>query len=103
MDRSRGKQCSRACGKDSYVQRKTISAMERELDPAMFSRIHRSAIVNLDQIQELRPWSTGEYVVLMRKGKELTLSRGYRAQLPLLLGGTEQLDKTDGDNVPKGN
>jgi two-component system, LytTR family, response regulator len=82
-------------GKDSYTQRKTISAMERELDPATFSRIHRSAIVNLDRIREIRPWSTGEYVVLMRNGKELTLSRGYRARLPLLLGGTEAIEKMD--------
>jgi two-component system, LytTR family, response regulator len=90
-------------GNDSYVQRKTISAMERELDPAMFSRIHRSAIVNLDKIKEIRPWSTGEYVVLMRNGKELTLSRGYRARFPLLFGCTEQIDKIDGDNVAKWN
>jgi two-component system LytT family response regulator len=90
-------------GNNSYVQRKTISAMERELDPVLFSRIHRSAIVNLDQIQELRPWSTGEYIVLMRTGKELTLSRGYRARLRLLLEGTGHLEKIDDeDNISKG-
>jgi two-component system LytT family response regulator len=88
---------------DSYVQRKTISAMERELDPGIFSRIHRSAIVNLDQIQELRPWATGEYIVLMRSGKELTLTRGYRARLHLLLGGNRTIDRIDRDNVSKGN
>jgi two-component system LytT family response regulator len=83
----------------SYVQRKSISAVERELDPATFSRIHRSAIVNLDKIRELRPWSTGEYVVLMRNGKELTLSRGYRARLPVLLGETERSEKHDAETM----
>jgi two-component system LytT family response regulator len=73
-------------GDKSHDQRKTLSAIERELDPAMFVRIHRSVIVNIDEIQELRPWPTGEYVVLMRNGKELTLSRGYRARFFFEMG-----------------
>jgi len=42
-------------------------------------------IVNRSRIRELRPWFTGEYVVVLTTGKELTLSRGYRDRLPLLL------------------
>jgi two-component system LytT family response regulator len=67
-------------GKTSYLHRQTIGGLQEQLDPARFLRIHRSAIVNIDQIRELRPWPTGEYVVLLRNGKELTLSRGYRAR-----------------------
>jgi two-component system LytT family response regulator len=71
-------------GEASYLHRETVIGLERHLDPARFLRIHRSAIVNIDKIRELRPWPTGEYIVLMRSGKELTLSRGYRARLPLV-------------------
>jgi two-component system LytT family response regulator len=73
-------------GEVSYLHRQTISRLERRLDPAKFLRIHRSAIVNIDKVRELRPWPTGEYVVLMRSGKELTLSRSYRARLPFFVG-----------------
>jgi DNA-binding LytR/AlgR family response regulator len=41
--------------------------------------------VNVDKIRELRPWPTGEYVVVLRNGKELTFSRSYRWQLATLL------------------
>jgi two-component system LytT family response regulator len=72
-------------GGTSYLHRQTITSLERHLDPARFLRIHRSAIVNIDKIRELRPWPTGEYVVLMRNGKELTLSRSYRTRLPFFV------------------
>lgn len=78
-------------GEASYLHRQTIASLERHLDPARFLRIHRSAIVNIDKIRELRPWPTGEYVVLMRSGKELTLSRIYRARLPFFAGETSPL------------
>ncbi|MFT7553590.1 MAG: two-component system LytT family response regulator, partial [Rhodothermales bacterium] len=41
-------------------------------------RIHRSTIVNLDCIRDLRPTFNGEYQVRLTNGEELTLSRGYR-------------------------
>lgn len=73
-------------GTESYVQRQALGTLEQRLEPGRFLRIHRSVIVNVDKIRELRPWPTGEYVVVMRNGKELTLSRGYRNQLSKLLG-----------------
>lgn len=75
-------------GGASYLYRHTISSLERHLDPTRFLRIHRSTIVNIDKVREMRPWPTGEYVVFMRCGKELTLSRGYRARLPFFIGET---------------
>ena len=81
-------------GEASYLHRQTIASIERHLDPARFLRIHRSAIVNIDKIRELRPWPTGEYVVLMRSGKELTLSRSYRARLPFFAGETSPVGGT---------
>ncbi len=73
-------------GDTSYLHRQTITGLERQLDPGRFLRIHRSVIVNIDKIRELRPWPTGEYVVLMRNGKELTLSRTYRSRLCSFVG-----------------
>jgi two-component system, LytTR family, response regulator len=73
-------------GKDSYLQRDTIGGMESKLDPTRFPRIHRSAIVNIDRVQELRPWFQGDYCVILRNGKELPLSRNYWDKLRQILG-----------------
>lgn len=64
----------------SHLLRQTMNAMAQKLDPHQFRRIHRSAIVNLDYIKELQPWSSGDYLVVMRDGTRLTLSRTYRPQ-----------------------
>ncbi len=73
-------------GKESYLLRDTISALETQLDPKQFLRVHRSAIVNIDRIQELQPWFHGEYRIILREGVQLTLSRSYREKLHELLG-----------------
>ncbi len=72
-------------GAQEYLTRDTMSSFESKLLDSEFVRIHRSVIVNRKRIKELRPWFTGEYVVILTTGKELTLSRGYRDRLPLLL------------------
>lgn len=73
--------------KDSHLLRETISSLEAQLDPQKFARIHRSQIVNIDRIRELRHWSHGEYQVILHDGVELMLSRSYREKLHGLLGG----------------
>ena len=73
-------------GKESYLLRDTISALESQLDPKRFVRVHRSAIVNIDRIQELQPWFHGEYRIILGEGVQLTLSRSYREKLHELLG-----------------
>ena len=65
-------------GRESYLFRETMNAMEAKLDPAKFLRIHRSTLVNSDRIKEMQPWFSGEHVILLRDGTELRLSRGYR-------------------------
>jgi len=60
--------------------------LEQRLDSRRFLRIHRSTIVNADRIKELRPWFHGEYIVLLKDGTELTLSRTYREKILSLLG-----------------
>lgn len=68
-------------GKDSYLFRETISRISERLDPNHFVRIHRSTIVNVSKIKELIPVNSGEYVVVLKTGRELSCSRGYRATL----------------------
>ena len=72
--------------KESYLLRDTISALEAQLDPKKFLRVHRSAIVNIDRVQEMQPWFHGEYRIILRGGAQLTLSRSYREKLHELLG-----------------
>ena len=73
-------------GAETHLIRETMNALEQRLDPRRFLRIHRSTIVNADRIKELRPWFHGEYVVLLKNGAELTLSRTYREKILNLLG-----------------
>jgi two-component system LytT family response regulator len=51
------------------------------IDPQRFRRIHRSTIVNLDSIRELRQGFHGEYIVVLRHGTELKLSHRFRSNL----------------------
>jgi two-component system LytT family response regulator len=73
-------------GDESHLFRETMNRMEARLDSRRFVRIHRSRIVNSERIKELQPWFNGEYVVILRNGTRLTLSRGYRDRLQDQLG-----------------
>jgi two-component system, LytTR family, response regulator len=72
-------------GKESYLLRETISRTSERLNPDHFIRIHRSTIVNARKIKELIPVNSGEYVVVLKNGKELSCSRGYRALLQRMI------------------
>jgi two-component system LytT family response regulator len=73
-------------GSEAHLLRETMTAIEARLNPDVFFRIHRSHIVNIERIKELQPWFNGEYVVILRNGTQLTLSRGYREKLQERLG-----------------
>ena len=73
-------------GTKSWLIRNSISALEPRLAPAGFVRIHRSTLLNIDRVRELRPLSKGEYTVVLFDGTELKLSRSYRASLDALAG-----------------
>ncbi|MGD2067683.1 MAG: LytTR family DNA-binding domain-containing protein [Gemmatimonadota bacterium] len=62
----------------AHLARRTLSGLEEILDARRFVRIHRSAIVNLDRVARLTPGFGGSYLVILRDGTELTLSRGFR-------------------------
>ena len=71
---------------EKHLLRETMGGIEEKLDPQLFVRIHRTAIVNLERIEELSPTSHGEYRVVLRGGARLTLSRVYRDRIEPLLG-----------------
>jgi len=69
---------------DTHVLRGTMHDLEQRLDPQRFARVHRSTIVNLARVKELRPHLNGEYFLLLDSGQELKLSRSYKDKLRLL-------------------
>ncbi len=73
-------------GKLSHLVREKMSDLESRLDDARFLRIHKSTIVNTEQIKEIQPLFNGAHVVLLRDGTRLTWSRGYRSRLRELTG-----------------
>jgi two-component system LytT family response regulator len=72
-------------GPKAHLLRMSMSELEHKLDPAHFLRIHRSAIVNFDRIKELHQNPNGDYVVVLKDGTELKLSRGRRERLEQML------------------
>ena len=74
-------------GKDSFLLREGIGHFSAKLDPERFVRIHRSSIVNVRRIRELQPCDSGEYIAVLRDGRELSCSRGCRPQLLKLIDG----------------
>ena len=71
--------------KESHLFRETISRISERLNPTQFVRIHRSTIVNVRKIKELIPVNSGEYIVVLKSGKELSCSRGYRAAVQSII------------------
>ncbi len=69
-----------------YVIRESMKSLAARLDPAGFFRVSRSAIVNLDRIREIQPFSRGSQIVIMKDGTRVTLSRTRREALVRLLG-----------------
>lgn len=68
----------------SYLLRESISSVSEKLAPYGFVRIHRSVLVNTACVEEIQPWSTGEYILRVRGGKEYTVSRTYKKNMKAL-------------------
>lgn len=68
-------------GGRTYLLREAIGNLEASFDPRKFRRIHRSTIVNVDAMRELRPRFHGDFDVILVDGTELKLSHRYRANL----------------------
>jgi two-component system LytT family response regulator len=68
-------------GSEEYIVRESITRLENMLGRRNFARVHRSTVVNLNRVRELRPWFSGEMIIVMQNGTELKLSRTYRKDL----------------------
>jgi two-component system, LytTR family, response regulator len=73
-------------GRESHLVRATMQQLESKLDPEKFVRVHRSAIVNIEKVKEIRPRSNGDQDLVLHDGNLLTLSRNYRDKFLPLLG-----------------
>lgn len=70
-----------------HLIRETMTGMVKQLDPQQFARIHRSSIVNLGFVRELKPYFHGDYKVYLQDGTELRLSRRYWPKVSDRFGG----------------
>lgn len=67
----------------THIMRKTMKALEKELDGNILQRIHRSTIVNIKQVREMEPHINGEYFLILESGHRVKLSRTYKNKLEL--------------------
>ena len=73
-------------GQKNHLLRRSMSELEEDLDPAMFCRVHRSSIVNLERVRGLKLSEDGEYEIVLENGARVRLSRRYRKQLQERMG-----------------
>ena len=73
-------------GRETHLIRETMNHLETKLDRKRFVRVHRSAIVNIDSIQEIRSLFHGDHNILLRNGADIPLGRSYRDRLEAIFG-----------------
>ena len=66
---------------ETHLLRETMNRIEERLDPQMFLRVHRSSIVNLQYVKEVRTEADGECTVMMVNGQKIAMSRSYRSRV----------------------
>jgi two-component system, LytTR family, response regulator len=69
-----------------YLLREPLADLEKSLDPAVFFRAHRSAIVNLGRIREIQPMFHGDSVLVLNDGSKVKLSRNRREEFERVFG-----------------
>ena len=69
-----------------YLKNISLNELEAKLSPRTFIRIHRSSIVNVKCVKELKPYFNGEYHLYLTNGQELKLSRSYKDKVKLIIG-----------------
>jgi two-component system LytT family response regulator len=72
-------------GSETHLLRETMSRMEERLDARTFMRVHRSAIVNLQYVKEMRTEPQGEFSILLLNGQKVAMSRSYHSRVGELL------------------
>ncbi|HEY0265029.1 MAG TPA: LytTR family DNA-binding domain-containing protein [Granulicella sp.] len=74
------------CDNEVHILRKALSALQKQLNPRNFIRIHRSTIVNIRFVREIQPWFNGYHIVILRNGQQLRMSRYRDEDLQRLTG-----------------
>jgi len=69
----------------THLLRETMTRLEEKLDPQIFLRVHRSSIVNLQFVKEVRTDGEGESAVVLHGGQKIPMSRSYRSRINELL------------------
>ena len=72
-------------GKEQHILRETLKNLEARLDPAVFVRVHRSTILNVERIRELQPLFHGDCIAILRDGTRVTCSRSFAGRLDAVL------------------
>jgi two-component system LytT family response regulator len=67
--------------RETHLLRETMAHLEERLDPLMFLRVHRSFIVNLQFVKEVRTEHDGESAVIMLDGQRIAMSRSYKSRI----------------------
>lgn len=70
---------------ESHLLRETMAGMESKLDSQMFMRVHRSAIVNLKYVKEVRREGSGDFSVLLSNGQKVAMSRSHHSHIDSLI------------------
>ena len=65
-------------GDNTLILRETMKDLEKRLDPRRFQRVHRSTIVNLDLVKEVKPHTNGECFLVLQSNAQVKVSRSYR-------------------------
>jgi len=85
-------------GGDSHLVRDRISALEQRLDPALFVRIHRSTIVNIERVREMEPLFRGDCIVTLNDGTRLRLARSRRNEFERRLSSSPHRESVSPQN-----
>ena len=72
-------------GTETHLLRETLTRLTEKLDPEVFLRVHRSFLVNLQYVKELRTTDTDDPVIVLRDGQQVAVSRGYRSRVRELM------------------
>lgn len=73
-------------GNTAHMLRESLNSVEMNLDPNLFARVHRGAMVNISKIREVQPWFSGAAILILTTGQRLTVSRSYRKQFEARFG-----------------
>jgi two-component system LytT family response regulator len=69
-----------------FLKKMTMKSLEEALDPSKFARVHRSFMVNLNEVTQIEPYERENYLVKLRNGKQVPVSKSGYSRLRQVLG-----------------